>query len=198
MGGPFGLQRRQDPNPNPVAHRRPLNLLFLAVSLLFLGVNLACALLARTSSSDAHAIVLVRVAVNDTLFVLSAVSLSVCLYKIAKMSLANIYLESKVRGRVLGRGSPRVPPEARSCNSACVLQGTSVCQVTGVGAVVVLLYSSRACYNLVVLALSNNSVDSFDYDWYNVSDQVSRRNSGKCVQNLGWWGLGWGAEGSWL
>lgn len=72
-------------------------LLFLLVSLLFLVVNLVCALLVRTSSSDAHAIVLVRVAINDTLFVLSAVSLSVCLYKIAKMSLANIYLESKVR-----------------------------------------------------------------------------------------------------
>lgn len=72
-------------------------LLFLFVSLLFLVVNLVCALLVRTSSTDTHAIVLVRVAINDTLFVLSAVSLSVCLYKIAKMSLANIYLESKVR-----------------------------------------------------------------------------------------------------
>lgn len=50
-----------------------------------------------------------------------------------------------------------------------------MCQVTGVGAVVILLYSSRACYNLVVLALSNNTINSFDYDWYNVSDQVSRR-----------------------
>ena len=39
----------------------------------------------------------VRVAINDTLFVLCAVSLSICLYKISKMSLANIYLESKVR-----------------------------------------------------------------------------------------------------
>lgn len=48
------------------------------------------------SSAEAHTIVLVRVAINDTLFVLCAVSLSLCLYKIAKMSLANIYLESKV------------------------------------------------------------------------------------------------------
>lgn len=48
------------------------------------------------SAAEAHTIVLVRVAINDTLFVLCAVSLSLCLYKIAKMSLANIYLESKV------------------------------------------------------------------------------------------------------
>lgn len=78
-------------------------LLFLAASLLFLVVNLVCALLVRMSSTDTHAVVLVRVAINDTLFVLSAVSLSVCLYKIAKMSLANIYLESKV-GRLYPHG----------------------------------------------------------------------------------------------
>lgn len=77
--------------------RLPLYLLFLFISLVFLVVNLVCALLVRMSFAEAHTIVLVRVAINDTLFVLCAVSLSVCLYKIAKMSLANIYLESKVR-----------------------------------------------------------------------------------------------------
>lgn len=52
-------------------------------------------------------------------------------------------------------------------------QGTSVCQVTLIGVMVVLLYSSRACYNLVVLALADiENLNSFDYDWYNVSDQV--------------------------
>lgn len=80
------------------ARRLPLYLLFLFISLVFLVVNLVCALLVRMSAAEAHKIVLVRVAINDTLFVLCAVSLSLCLYKIAKMSLANIYLESKVRG----------------------------------------------------------------------------------------------------
>lgn len=52
-------------------------------------------------------------------------------------------------------------------------QGTSVCQVTLIGIMVVFLYASRACYNLVVLALTNiETINSFDYDWYNVSDQV--------------------------
>lgn len=77
--------------------RLPLYSLFLFISLVFLVVNLACALLVRMSSTEARTIVMVRVAINDTLFVLCAVSLSLCLYKIAKMSLANIYLESKVR-----------------------------------------------------------------------------------------------------
>lgn len=53
-------------------------------------------------------------------------------------------------------------------------QGTSVCQVTLIGLMVILLYASRACYNLVVLALTDiETINSFDYDWYNVSDQVS-------------------------
>ncbi|XP_061766631.1 G protein-coupled receptor 137Ba isoform X2 [Nerophis ophidion] len=134
----------------PELLRLPLYLLFLSMSLLFLAVNLVCAMLVRTSSADARTVVLVRVAINDTLFVLCAVSLSLCLYKIAKMSLANIYLESK---------------------------GTSVCQVTAVGATVILLYTSRACYNLVVLGLSNKGINSFDYDWYNVSDQADLQST---------------------
>lgn len=77
--------------------RLPLYLASLFISLLFLLVNLTCAVLVRTQNSERKIIVSVRVAINDTLFVLCAVSLSICLYKISKMSLANIYLESKVR-----------------------------------------------------------------------------------------------------
>lgn len=52
-------------------------------------------------------------------------------------------------------------------------QGTSVCQAAAIGAAMVLLYASRACYNLAALALAPRSrLDAFDYDWYNVSDQV--------------------------
>lgn len=55
-----------------------------------------------------------------------------------------------------------------------LFQGSSVCQVTAIGVTVILLYTSRACYNLFILSFSQNkSVHSFDYDWYNVSDQVS-------------------------
>uniref|UniRef100_A0AAY4CPJ3 G protein-coupled receptor 137B n=1 Tax=Denticeps clupeoides TaxID=299321 RepID=A0AAY4CPJ3_9TELE len=129
----------------------PLYLVFLAVSLLFLVVNLTCALLVKMTKTETKTIVLVRVAINDTLFVLCAVSLAIYLFKIAKMSLANIYLESK---------------------------GTSVCQVTIIGAIVILLYTSRACYNLVVLALTNIlRINSFGYDWYNVSDQADLRST---------------------
>uniref|UniRef100_A0A673CBU1 G protein-coupled receptor 137Bb n=1 Tax=Sphaeramia orbicularis TaxID=375764 RepID=A0A673CBU1_9TELE len=139
----------------PSSLRLPLYLVFLGISLLFLVVNLVCALLVKMTASDVKTIVLVRVTINDSLFVLCAISLSVCLYKVAKMSLANIYLESKVRRRLLCRFT-----------------------VTLIGVTVVLLYASRACYNLVVLALTDiETINSFDYDWYNVSDQADLRSS---------------------
>ncbi|XP_074229363.1 integral membrane protein GPR137B isoform X3 [Camelus bactrianus] len=82
-------------SPELLKYRFPLYLASLLISLIFLLVNLTCAVLVKTGHWERKVIVSVRVAINDTLFVLCAVSLSVCLYKISKMSLANIYLESK-------------------------------------------------------------------------------------------------------
>ncbi|KAK3562132.1 hypothetical protein QTP86_030132, partial [Hemibagrus guttatus] len=104
-------------SPHLLKYKFPLYLVFVGASLLFLLVNLACALLVKMTDAKIKTIVLVRVTINDSLFVLCAISLSVCLYKVAKMSLASIYLESK---------------------------GTSVCQVTLIGIMVILLYTSRA------------------------------------------------------
>lgn len=48
-----------------------------------------------------------------------------------------------------------------------------MCQASAIGAMVVLLYVSRACYNLVVVALSpQDRPTPFNYGWYSVSDQV--------------------------
>ncbi|XP_051001959.1 integral membrane protein GPR137 isoform X4 [Acomys russatus] len=58
-----------------------------------------------------------------------------------------------------------------------LLLGTSVCQAAAIGGAMVLLYASRACYNLAALALAPRSrLDAFDYDWYNVSDQADLVN----------------------
>uniref|UniRef100_A0A8D2M915 G protein-coupled receptor 137C n=1 Tax=Zonotrichia albicollis TaxID=44394 RepID=A0A8D2M915_ZONAL len=90
--------------------------------------------------------VLARALVNDSLFILCAISLACCMCKLGKMSSANVYLESK---------------------------GTSVCQAILVGSVVALLYSSRACYNLVAVAISPDNVPGpFNYGWDNLSDKV--------------------------
>ncbi|XP_034032047.1 integral membrane protein GPR137C isoform X2 [Thalassophryne amazonica] len=141
-------------SPEFTKYKVPLRLFFLCLSIFFLVVNLTCALLVQgaversVSPSDGgiRQAVLARVLINDSLFVLCAISLAVCIFKIAKMSSANVYLESK---------------------------GTSLCQATVIGAVVILLYTSRACYNLVVVALSpQDKLSPFNYVWYSVSDQA--------------------------
>ncbi|XP_076008641.1 integral membrane protein GPR137C [Genypterus blacodes] len=141
-------------SPELAKYKFPLRLFFLCLSVFFLVVNLTCALLVQgglersESPSDGgiRSAVLARVLINDSLFVLCAVSLSVCIFRIAKMSSANVYLES---------------------------EGTSVCQASAIGAVVILLYTSRACYNLVVVSLSpQDRPTPFNYGWYSVSDQA--------------------------
>nr|XP_023651963.1 integral membrane protein GPR137B-like isoform X3 [Paramormyrops kingsleyae] len=52
--------------------------------------------------------------------------------------------------------------------------GTSVCQVTVTAATVVILYTSRSCYNLVILTLTSvGSISFADSDFYDVSNQES-------------------------
>ncbi|XP_032089953.1 integral membrane protein GPR137 [Thamnophis elegans] len=116
-------------------------------SVLFLAVNVACAVLVRAGQAEPWAVVLARVLISDSLFVLGAVSLALCLFLVARGSPSTrIYLEAK---------------------------GTTLCQTAAMGGTIVLLYASRACYNLAALALSSRTrLDSFDYDWYNVSDQA--------------------------
>uniref|UniRef100_A0A3B4BGC8 Uncharacterized protein n=1 Tax=Periophthalmus magnuspinnatus TaxID=409849 RepID=A0A3B4BGC8_9GOBI len=141
----FKAKAKYSPELNK--YKVPLRLFFLSLSIFFLVVNITCALLVQGALEPIvrHA-VLARVLINDSLFVLCAISLAVCIFKIAKMSSANVYLESK---------------------------GTSVCQATVIGAVVILLYVSRACYNLVVVSLSpQDKPNPFNYGWYSVSDQA--------------------------
>lgn len=78
--------------------RMPLRLAFLLAGLFFLVVNVTCAVMAKLGVDESvmKDAVLARVLINDSLFVLCAVSLAVCIFKIAKMSSANVYLESKV------------------------------------------------------------------------------------------------------
>lgn len=123
--------------------------LFLLLSLVFLVVNVVCAALKDQVGSICRAwtLVLVRVLVNDGLFVVNALLLSVVLLLLTRHS---------------------------HCTSPYLLsKGTSVCRTAAVGGAVVLLFTSRACYNLTALVLSkNHRLEDFNYDWYNVSDQA--------------------------
>uniref|UniRef100_A0A6J0V629 Integral membrane protein GPR137C isoform X1 n=1 Tax=Pogona vitticeps TaxID=103695 RepID=A0A6J0V629_9SAUR len=116
----------------------------ISTSLLFIFVNLTCALLAQDEVPEDQLTwaVFTQAVVNDSLFILCAVLLACSMYKLSRMSSANVYLESK---------------------------GTSVCQAVSVGSVVVLLYSSRAFYNLVAVAISPEHM--FNYGWDSLSDK---------------------------
>lgn len=121
--------------------------LFLFISLLFLSVNVACAALEDRAGSVTRiwTLVLVRVLVNDGLFIINAILLSIVLMLLTRHS---------------------------HCTSPYLLsKGTSVCRTAAVGAAVVFLFTSRACYNLTALILSHR-LEDFNYDWYNVSDQA--------------------------
>uniref|UniRef100_A0AAV2LDL6 G protein-coupled receptor 137c n=1 Tax=Knipowitschia caucasica TaxID=637954 RepID=A0AAV2LDL6_KNICA len=148
----FKAKAKYSPELNK--YKVPLRLFFLSLSIFFLVVNITCASLVQgalersetPSDATVRHTVLARVVINDSLFVLCAISLAVCIFKIAKMSSANVYLESK---------------------------GTSVCQASAVGTVVIFLYVSRACYNMVVVSLSpQDKPNPFNYGWYSVSDQA--------------------------
>ncbi|KAM4621383.1 integral membrane protein GPR137 [Polymixia lowei] len=126
-----------------------------ALSAVFLCVNAVCAALGEREGGGSRErtwkLVLVRVLVNDLLFILEAVYLAALLLLLTRHSRSTSpYLNSK---------------------------GTTVCHTAALGAAVILLFASRACYNLTVLVLSqNHRVESFDFDWYNVSDQADLRN----------------------
>lgn len=124
-----------------------------AFSAIFLTVNIVCAALGdRGSRGEAGDqtwnLVLVRVLVNDLLFILDAVLLAVVLLLLTRHS-----------------------------RSTSPYLGTTVCRTAALGAAVILLFASRVCYNLTVLFLSESRrVESFNFDWYNVSDQADLRD----------------------
>lgn len=130
--------------------------MYSVLSAIFLCVNVGCAALGGRgvlggSEQRTWTLVLVRVLVNDLLFILNAVLLAALLLLLTRHS--------------------------RSTSPYLTSKGTTVCRTAVLGAAVILLFTSRACYNLSVLVLSqSHHVESFDFDWYNVSDQADLRN----------------------
>ncbi|XP_062856691.1 integral membrane protein GPR137 isoform X2 [Trichomycterus rosablanca] len=129
---------------------------YATMSAIFLCINVVCASLGDRggtggSGDKTWTLVLVRVLVNDSLFIIEAVCLAYSL----------LYLT---------RFSPSTSPYLHS-------KGTTLCRTAVLGVGVILLFLSRACYNLTVLILSqNHKVESFNFDWYNISDQADLRS----------------------
>ncbi|KAG7464964.1 hypothetical protein MATL_G00171260 [Megalops atlanticus] len=147
------LKVREKFNSEPSKGLSVVRFVYAAMSAVFLCVNVVCAVLGQRGGAGDQAwrLVLIRVLVNDLLFILEAVALAASLL-------------------LLTRFAPSTSPYLHS-------KGTTVCRTAALGTGVILLFSSRACYNLFVLMLSqNHRVESFDYDWYNISDQADLRS----------------------
>lgn len=150
------LKVRESYSPQMVRRQRLAKCMYGALSVTFLCVNMACAVVGdrgagRGSGEQNWTVVLSRVLVNDSLFILEAVLLAALLLLLARHS--------------------------HSTNPYLLRQGTTVCQTAALGAAAIFLFASRACYNLTVLILSQSRhVESFNFDWYNVSDQADLRS----------------------
>ena len=68
--------------------------------IIFIGTNIASAVSARKYQDQSTALPLyllyIRVAINDTLFVIMGLLLSFCIIRIVKISAASVVLEAKV------------------------------------------------------------------------------------------------------
>ncbi|KAL3872855.1 hypothetical protein ACJMK2_036042 [Sinanodonta woodiana] len=135
----------------PSRFKKPVRVAIVLAVLIFLATNIACAVLVKSHERTEHSVpfylLYIRVAINDSLFIIMAIVLSVCIFKMAKMSSASVVLEAK---------------------------GTTVCQAIVVCVLIILLYTSRAVYNFVAICpiSREKNVPSFGYNWINVSDQA--------------------------
>ncbi|XP_052767268.1 G protein-coupled receptor 137Ba-like isoform X2 [Mya arenaria] len=119
---------------------------------IFLTTNVSCAVITKMYDDQAtslpYAMLLIRVTINDTLFILVSLCLSVCIYKLAKMAAASVVLEAK---------------------------GTTVCKALATCGLIMFLYLTRAIYNLIAVFPVNrktHKLPSFGYGWINVTDQA--------------------------
>lgn len=145
----FKAKAKYEPSKYKHALRAGLGL----ATAIFFVTNLICAIIVRKHQQDSISVPqyvpIVRVIINDTLFIICGVTLAILVYKLSRMSAANIVLEAK---------------------------GTSKCQAFVACVLIVLLYSTRAFYNMIAVAKPLNNMLNFGLGWINVSDQAEFMN----------------------
>ncbi|XP_013382886.1 integral membrane protein GPR137B [Lingula anatina] len=144
----FKCRARYEPN----RYKKPLWAAVIVAVIVFITTNVVAAVLTKNDELDQNIdytdIILARVIINEALFLIFAIALAVCIYKISRMSSANLVLEAK---------------------------GTSKWQAMAACVVIVVLFTSRVVYN--VIAICNiEKMPGFGYDWVNVSDEADQVN----------------------
>ncbi|XP_071962595.1 G protein-coupled receptor 137Ba-like [Antedon mediterranea] len=132
----------------PEKYKRKKLLLRTGVAFLvitFFLVNLLAVILSTKFEKDI--IVHLRVIISGILFFTGGISLSIVIWKLARMTSANVLLEAR---------------------------GTTVCHATAACIIITFLYLTRTAYNIIAVACNNQ--ENFGYSWPNVSDQADYRN----------------------
>ncbi|XP_077993653.1 G protein-coupled receptor 137Ba-like isoform X2 [Glandiceps talaboti] len=123
-----------------------LRITIVFLILLYSAMNLSCAIIVSINQGRTmNTMIEARVIINGLLFVLVAISLAACIWKLARTS--------------------------SSANALLEARGTTVCQAAIACVFIVLLYVSRAIYNLIAIS-PFMSMPTFGFMWINVSDQA--------------------------
>jgi len=132
--------------------RRKVFVTIFISNLIFLTANVSCSVVYsfRPNAPYQQTVTYIRVSINYSIFLITALALCYCIIKLTRISSAKIFLEGQV---------------------------VSLCQAAAVCTLIALLFISRAVYN--ILAVSPILLPSFNFGWINVSDQgeVSRHGT---------------------
>ncbi|CAI9566843.1 unnamed protein product [Staurois parvus] len=132
-------------------YKVPLQFAFFIIGLSFLIVNLLCILIGNGPDDQRGWIPLTRVIISNCLFTACSISLGNNTYRIANMTPAHVYLESK---------------------------GTSGNKAIMTGTVISALYVLRSLYNMVALSIQpDNKPTPFSFAWNGVSDRAVTENN---------------------
>lgn len=127
-------------------------ILIFASGVIFIMINIASAVLspAQDDANDglhSSPIQIIRIVVNNSLFLSLGLALSICVYKVGQISANTIAIETK---------------------------GLTKCHAMIACGAIIILYTSRAIYNIT--AIIDGRLMSFSYDWTNVTDQADLIN----------------------
>ncbi|XP_045157233.2 G protein-coupled receptor 137Ba-like [Mercenaria mercenaria] len=134
----------------PSRLKRPMKIGLVLVVIVFLSTNITCAAITKMNQSRSLPLYMLylRVAINDSLFIIMSGILALCIYRMAKMSSASVVLEAK---------------------------GTTVCQALAACVLILFLYLTRAIYNIIAVTSvtkGSHKLPSFGFGWINVTDQA--------------------------
>jgi hypothetical protein len=146
-------------------------LIFLTSSIASSYISRELCLLEQViKNCNVYRITVIRVILNDSLFVIFGVLLSIYLFRLARMANFNSIMKQHVRNcKFFVKGPPLT---IYSYIYMFFLKGSSRCQAVVVTFFTSFLFITRTAYNIFAISVDKMKLPDFGYDWINVSDQA--------------------------